>query len=161
MTASSWKILGFAAGLALVGTAGACTVTTTNGGDDDGLDYDSGVDNSDTGTTSDSGTTDTGTTTCTGREEITEAGTTEITLDTDGGTACDDCMDNNCCTSLGACFQDPTGGCQNLESCLEACVESPDAGGCTQDCADLYPDSVTLHNNWSDCQTSSCANECP
>lgn len=163
----SWKFLGYAAGLALVGAVGACTVTTNNGGgtgDDDDLFDDGGAD---TSTTSDTGTTDTGTTAPACSEEIySDGGSRELTLDPagSGSTTCTTCTEGACCSQLTACFQDPTGDCQELEDCLESCVEADpsDAGGCGNECASLHTAaSADLHNAWGDCQTTNCATQCP
>ncbi len=159
MTAS-WKIFAFA-GVALAGALGAaCTVTTTNSGDDAGdiFDDDSGAGN-DTGTPIDTGVTGP---TC-ADEIYPDGGSTVLSLDPvgSGATTCTTCTETSCCSQLSACFQDPTGDCQDLESCLEAVVENPDAGVTSSDCADLHPNSVSLHNAWGDCQQSNCATQCP
>ena len=158
MTAS-WKIFAFAS-VALAGAFGAaCTVTTNGGGtggDDDDLFDDAG--STDTGTTSDTGTTGPN---CT-IETFSDGGSTDLSLDPagSGSTACTSCTEGACCSQLAACFQDPTGDCQDLESCLEAVVENPDAGVSANDCASLHPDSVDLHNAWGDCQQTNCSSQC-
>ncbi|MEO7112190.1 MAG: hypothetical protein ABI183_17225 [Polyangiaceae bacterium] len=160
MTAT-WKILGFAAGAALVGTVGACTITSTNTGDDDSgiFDDDGGAD---TSTTSDSGTSDTGTpipAAC-ANTIFPDGGTEPLGV---GSADCTACTQASCCSQLGGCFQDPTGDCQSLEyDCLEPCVEADpsDAGGCANDCASLHPDSVNLHEAWANCQDTNCSTQC-
>jgi hypothetical protein len=159
----SWKFLGYAAGLALVGAVGACTVTTNSGDDDGGyvIDDDSGT--SDTGTT-DSGTPDTGFTPGAACADVTfpDGGTT-TDFSPVGTGACLECTQASCCAQMGACFQDTSGDCQSLEyDCLEPCVAADpnDAGGCANDCASLHPDSVNAHTGWSDCQNTNCAAQC-
>jgi hypothetical protein len=159
MTAS-WKIFAFAGGVTLAAAFGAaCTVTTTpggpgTGGDDDFFD-DAGAD---TSTTPDTGST---TPSC-AVETFSDGGSTDISLDPAGSgtTTCTTCVVAACCSQLTPCFQDPTGDCQDLESCLEAVVENPDAGVSSSDCADLHPDSVSLHNAWGDCQQTNCSAQC-
>jgi hypothetical protein len=161
MTAS-WKILGFAGGVALAGILGVACTVTTNGGDDDGgfvLDDDSG---SDTSTTSDSGTTtDTGVPPACADTIFPDGGTTDLSVVGTGD--CLSCTQANCCSQLNGCFQDVTGDCQSLEfDCLAPCVEADpsDAGGCANDCFGLHPTSTPLHEGWSNCQNTNCSTQC-
>jgi hypothetical protein len=149
MTAS-WKIFAFAGGVALAGAVGtACTITSNGGDDDGGLFTDD-----DSGAGTDTGTPDTGSTTPSCADQIyPDGGTTALSL---GSADCTTCTVASCCTQLADCFQDPTGDCQDLETCLENVVENPDAGVTPDDCAGLHPDSVDKHTAWSDCQQANC-----
>ncbi len=159
---ATWKILGFAGGVALAGIVGVACTVTTNSGDDAGDLFDDGGDNSDS-TTTDTGTPDTGTGIPAACADVTfpDGGTAAFT--TVGNATCLACTQASCCTQLGACFQDPTGDCQALEiDCLAPCIEADpnDAGGCADDCASLHPDSVNAHTAWSDCQSTNCSTQC-
>ena len=161
---ASWRILALAGTAVLAAGAAACTVTTSNDLDAGDLFDDAGT------TTSDSGTTDSGTTTddpnaaC--RNFIQDdGGLVRQTFDTTG-TACDTCMDDNCCAPMEACFQDPTGQCEALEECLTACASDSDPATCDQTCADGFATDggnppADLHNTWAQCQQTSCATACP
>jgi hypothetical protein len=161
---ASWKILGFAGGVALAGIVGVACTVTTNSGDDGGTIFDDDASDNSDSTTADTGTTpDTGTSIPAACADVTfpDGGTADFT--TVGNAACLACTQASCCTQLGACYQDPTGDCQSLEiDCLAPCIEADptDAGGCASDCAGLHPSSVSLHEAWSDCQSTNCSTQC-
>src|SRR5215472_14219623 len=149
----SWRVLALASSVVAAAAVGAACTVTTSSGDDAGLFGDSGM-GGDTSTGNDTGTGgDSGSGACTGRNEVySDGGTVEVDF---GSAACNSCMDQSCCGVMGACFQDPTGKCQELEDCLNTTVDAGDDGGFSQTCADLYPTAVDLHNTWADCQTHS------
>jgi len=157
---ASWKIFAFAGGVALAGAVGAACTVTTNSDDDAGdLFNDDAGDQGDAGIAVDTGSP------CV-VETLPDGGSTNVSLDQpgSGSTACTDCTATNCCSTLTPCFQDPAGQCQALEACIQnQCLDvtPADAGSCIQDCSDLYPDGVPLHNAWSDCQSNGCASACP
>ncbi|MGH7286102.1 MAG: hypothetical protein ACRELY_31665 [Polyangiaceae bacterium] len=133
----------------------ACTVTTSS--DDDAGDL-----FADSGTGGDTSTGDTGTTdseaTCSARDGVyVDSGPDPQTF---GSADCDNCMDQNCCDSVGACFEDPTGECQEFEDCLTSTLDAGDDGGFAQTCADSYPNGADLHNGWATCLQTSCNTQC-
>lgn len=164
---ASFRILALASGVVLAAGAAACTVTTSNDGDAGDL-FDDAGNASDTGTTSDSGTADTGVVDNPACRDLTleDGGTEQITFDNTSA-ACDTCMDTNCCAPMEACFQDPTGDCQQLEACLSSCTSDPNPSECHQTCGDAFKtDAGTnptgdLHNAWSSCEQTSCNSVCP
>ncbi|MEO8877798.1 MAG: hypothetical protein ABI461_19550 [Polyangiaceae bacterium] len=164
---ASWKFLAFAGGLALAATAGAaCTVTSGNGDDDAGDLFTDAGGSKDTGAVTDTGTTpDTGSTTgCTSLTEVDpDGGSFGITFADDGGSACDNCLKQNCCTEFNGCFQESSGECQGLNGCIQACVDAPDAGGCNQDCQEAYnaPATTDAFNAFTSCYGAHCSSVCP
>jgi hypothetical protein len=87
-------------------------------------------------------------------------------LVTVGNPTCDACAASNCCTQLNACF-DPLGGdCDQLQSCLETCVDeagspSTDAGAqCSDNCFTAHPSGKTPWLTQAQCLANSCQTEC-
>ncbi|MEO8796317.1 MAG: hypothetical protein ABI551_00400 [Polyangiaceae bacterium] len=165
---ASLRILALASGVILAAGAAACTVTTSNDGDAGDL-FDDAGNASDTGTTpNDAGTADTGVVDNPACRDLTldDGGVEQITFDTTGA-ACNTCMDNSCCALMEACFQDTTGQCQQLETCLSSCTSDPKPAECQQTCGDAFKtDAGTnptgdLHNAWSKCEQTNCASACP
>lgn len=146
----------------------ACTVTTSSDGDAGDLFADSGNGGGDSGGSTDSGgQQDTGTT-CTSRDEtFADGGVLNRPFGDNPGQpagACDTCLDNNCCSQIGSCFQDPTFQCQDLDQCIQACQDQdggdPD-GGCSQTCADAFTNTqIDQYNAGIDCLNTNCATEC-
>lgn len=153
----SWRVFALASGVVLGAMVGAACTVTTSSGDDAGLFGDSGT-GSDTSTTGDSGSGgDTGAG-CTARNGVyADGGADPIDF---GSAACNGCMDQNCCTTVGACFEDPTGQCQEFEDCLNSTVDAGDDGGFQQTCQELYPTAVDPHNAWATCLQTNCNTQC-
>lgn len=164
---ASWKFFTFAGGLALAAGAGvACTVTTSGGDGDAGDLFGDAGTGSDTSTLSDTSTPfDSGITTgCTSlTETFSDGGAQALTFDQDGGSACDTCLEQNCCSDFKGCFDDSTGDCQDLNGCLNDCVTSggtADGGDC--ECSTLHTSgSATLFSNFTSCVSSHCSSACP
>ena len=160
----SWRTMAFASIALATGAAAACSSSSSNGtadagaggGSDSGT-KDGGIGNQDSGSgTKDSG----GGGPCTSRQVAVDGGTEEISFDLDGGHACDDCLDLDCCTEVGGCFQDSK--CLDYQNCLQPCFSSADAGGCEQECATAAGSTVTNeYNAWVSCGSSHCGSVCP
>lgn len=160
----SWRTFAFV-GIAVAACAGvACSSSSsggttdagTQGGGDSGVGKDGGVTDKDSGSTNQ----DSGGGTCTARQIAVDGGTEEISFDLDGGHACDDCLDQDCCTELGACYGDPA--CLGLQDNLQSCFGMADAGGCEE--ADFAEAGATVsgeYNGWVSCGTNHCGSVCP
>lgn len=138
-------ILGAAAALS------ACTVTSSSGG------LDAGINQNDSGSTTDGGTTkDTGTPTDGGGGDSGSC-TPNVSF---GPTACDTCMAQKCDTEVKGCYCDTD--CIALNDCIEGCVVD---GGvdqvCVNACGTAHPNSTSKFNATTTCLTTNCNNECP
>jgi hypothetical protein len=77
-----------------------------------------------------------------------------------GSAKCDTCVTAQCCDRLGACAGDPS--CATLSSCILACIDVPDAGGCASGCRARTADDAGLWSALEKCAYFSepCAFEC-
>ena len=123
-------------GVAVVGIAGsACSSSSTTSG---------AAASGDGGVTTDPAT---GAMSCPGQNPPTGTGTLKL---------CEECGATFCCTEIEACSGDST--CPTLQTCLLRC-EATDQG-CISACDNLYPSSVTLYNNLSNCNAQECGQAC-
>jgi hypothetical protein len=75
----------------------------------------------------------------------------------DSGVAfCGQCQTTYCCTEIEACQNDSE--CPTLQTCLLRCTVTDSS--CVSACQNLYPNSVSLYNNLTNCGDLSCASAC-
>jgi hypothetical protein len=85
----------------------------------------------------------------------TDAGSTCGSLDF-GSTACNTCMDANCCTESAACANDSD--CFALLQCVAACPATDQQ--CGTDCIAQHPNGSAAYNALTQCRAASCTTQC-
>lgn len=131
-----------------IGTQG-CTVTSGTSNDTDGGTSSSSSTSSSSGGSNDSGV---GSNTCGGG----------------GGTACQTCLDTNCCDKLTAARAiqavDDSGatiGGEKYIACIDDCQGSADATACEQECDSFAaPGVIDAYNEIVKCSEAHCQAEC-
>ena len=69
---------------------------------------------------------------------------------------CGQCAQSKCCTEIQACAADAN--CTTLQTCLLRCTATDQ--GCIDACDNLYPDSITVLNNATNCSSQECTYSC-